>query len=868
MPLRPGFGKLGTPQTLRTNFFAVKTTKKTFYDYDVSVTPSAQAGRDRKIRIFQVLESHPDYQPHVGYVAHDRSQRLISAKKLPQPLAISVRYIEEGETAPRADALTFTVTIKFVRELDMNSLNQYTEGRPEARDLDMQPIVSALNLVLQQHASTTGIRVGQNRYFFRASATSQPLGLGVEAWRGFFMSVRPMYKQLMVNINVCMTAFYTPGNMAEAMLAFMQNSSGGMPKAFAEKLKVSTKHLGYIRKKAIFRLTGQTARQARFDCQELGGMVTVEQYFQRKHAITLRHAHDLPLLDLGNKTKPNLVPAELCEIFPGQAYRGKLSPTETANMIRYACNPPAFNAAAIRDQGFPDLGLAANAPAATLNGFGISVSPDMAVVPSRVLPPPGIAYQQGRPNVRDASWNILDVKFQKGGSAPSWAVMLVEDGGRDEFRGATDPELVAFLQTFSRKCASSGIAGVGRPRNVLATGRLPRVEVDPHRRQALEQIRQTLAKLIQPQMPGFVLVLLSKVDNYIYPGIKRLGDVELGVHTLHMQLGKARGDPKKQDQYFSNVALKVNTKLGGTNHLLDDRSMQWLRKMKTMVVGIDVTHPGPGSTRGTPSIAAVVASYDDNFTQFPASLMPQKADWNKDAKEMVANLTAAMIERLQMYQKKNKQLPERIMVYRDGVSEGQYDLVLREELPLIREAFRKISPKAPYNPKLTITICGKRHHARFYATKDVDATKNGNTKPGTIQDRGITDVYGFDWYLQAHNGLQGEVRPTHYFVVYDDFHYDADTLQQGTHTASYLYARATKAVSLIPPAYYADLACERARFYLNALLNLGDEQSSVGGGSSRGRLSQDEEKERVYQEAMRLWGNGIHPNLRESMFYI
>ena len=124
MPLRPGFGKLGTPQTVRTNFFAVKTTKRTLYDYDVSFTPAAQAGRERKARIFEILENHPQYQPHVGYVAHDRSQRLVSAAKLPQPLTIDVRYIEEGETTARADALAFTVNFKFVRELDMNTLNQ------------------------------------------------------------------------------------------------------------------------------------------------------------------------------------------------------------------------------------------------------------------------------------------------------------------------------------------------------------------------------------------------------------------------------------------------------------------------------------------------------------------------------------------------------------------------------------------------------------------------------------------------------------------------------------------------------------------------------------------------------------------------
>ena len=92
------------------------------------------------------------------------------------------------------------------------------------------------------------------------------------------------------------------------------------------------------------------------------------------------------------------------------------------------------------------------------------------------------------------------------------------------------------------------------------------------------------------------------------------------------------------------------------------------------------------------------------------------------------------------------------------------------------------------------------------------------------------------------------MRPTHYTVVYDENGFGADALQQGTHDASYLYARATKAVSLAPAAYYADVACERGRSYLNVLLNSGDDRSSVAGRSTEDK---EAEKEQVYQRSER-----------------
>lgn len=109
-----------------------------------------------------------------------------------------------------------------------------------------------------------------------------------------------------------------------------------------------------------------------------------------------------------------------------------------------------------------------------------------------------------------------------------------------------------------------------------------------------------------------------------------------------------------------------------------------------------------------------------------------------------------MVERLKAYQAKNNKLPTRVLVYRDGVSEGQFQIVVGEELPEIKAAFKQFgTPKALYNPQLTIIICGKRHHTRFFPTDPSAADRDGNPRPGTVVDRGVTAVYDYDFFLQG-----------------------------------------------------------------------------------------------------------------------
>ena len=251
-------------------------------------------------------------------------------------------------------------------------------------------------------------------------------------------------------------------------------------------------------------------------------------------------------------------------------------------------------------------------------------------------------------------------------------------------------------------------------------------------------------------------------------------------------------------------------------------------------------------------------------------------------------------------QGKHSSYPENILVYRDGVSEGQYQAVLTEELPKLRQACKEIYPADQTKdglPRMTVVIVGKRHHTRFFPTSVGDADEGtSNCIPGTVVDRGVTEARNWDFFLQAHVAIKGTARPAHYYVVHDEiFHREKkssapavilpgppkppenaqDTLEDITQSLCYIFGRATRAVSICTPAYYADIVCERSRRYLRDLFDPtdGSENSSTTGGDpdpptdGAQNPAAGEDPEVVRN---REWQRRItpHDRLKNSMFYI
>jgi hypothetical protein len=358
------------------------------------------------------------------------------------------------------------------------------------------------------------------------------------------------------------------------------------------------------------------------------------------------------------------------------------------------------------------------------------------------------------------------------------------------------------------------------------------------------RLREAFQKA-KDQEVRMLFIVLPEQHRWLYARIKFHGDVQFGIYSINA-VGSKFQRPQGQGMFMGNLALKFNIKGGGVSHKVPNLLDKPLDN-NTMLVGIDVAHPSPGSSEGAPSIACVVTSVDEHLFQWPGSIRTQTG-----GQEMVQGLEAMVSERLALWRKKHNRLPSKIILYRDGVSEGQYGQVLEHELPPFQEAFKKAYGKVENSPKLAVIVVGKRHHTRFYPTRKEDAdTRSWNPLPGTVVDRGIVGKIIREFYLQAHQGLQGTARPAHYVVIKDDISFEADELEQFTHKMCYTFNRATKAVSICPPAYYADPLCERGRAYLFSTLAENHASDSS-----------------VFSARTAEWTGGVHRNLAESTWYI
>ncbi|KAG8946718.1 hypothetical protein FRC04_011496 [Tulasnella sp. 424] len=731
---RPSFGVLGVPVDVIVNCFRADVPKNIIYHYDTILPEDKVLPLKATMDIIRKMqEQNPTIFTKRG--SYDGRKNLYS------PIKYSFGnqhefQVNDGRPNPRR------VRVQFAATVNPSSTVRYIEGQM-SHDENILTTLNAYNVAIrmqpiQDHPFNA-------RSFF-TRAEFKDMGRSVELWRGYFQSVRPAIGKMVINVDISSAAIYKSGPLIKVCLEYMGKSPDGDPLQFLSvnrldqrtrrdllkfirNLTVRTNRNGEIRDRAIKDISEKGADTLDFPLDE-GGRITVQAWHRRETGRPLRFPTVVCVL-LGKRA---WVPLELCEVLPGQFYRKTLTPDQTKHMVEFSTLRPDARLRNIRN-GLQQLSYGNSA---YLQDFGINVEPNPTTIKGRILPTPTLIYGRNSSIVpRDGQWNMRDKLLYKPERITGCGI-LIYDG---RFRAENERHLKDSLYA---ACQSVGIQGMPQDPPILrknATGGA-----------YWNHVKElgTLHKQVKGTMPNLLIVVLPDFGNEdIYVRIKNAGDIKIGVATQCLKSQKCiRGNM----QYFANVCLKINAKLGGINVIPRRDSVGIVRDVAdpTLIIGADTAHPGPGQSV-RPSYAAVVGSVDSEISKYIAVSRAQgfRVEMIEELADMVAHILRKYMQYRKEVEKNANPAPRRILFYRDGISEGQFQECKEKEVAAIFKACDRVGiPR----PKLTFIVVGRRHHVRFFPPPGGSSDRSGNAPAGLVIDREITSPVEFDFYLQSHGG--------------------------------------------------------------------------------------------------------------------
>lgn len=806
----------------------------TIYQYDVIIGNGQEArGVQRVCWNSKVRKNNPGLGPDIIW---DGNKLAWSMKPYGQVRMIVDLDIEHGREADTTGKNTFRIHINQTKSLNLAVLQAYLGGQM-SHSTEVLEAINFLDHLMREGPSNDTSLVPLKASFFKRNGERMDLGGSIEAWRGIFQSIRPAQGgRMVINLDVSNTTFWKPQGLLETIMqknglrdtsqvasVFSRGSDAIATGKYLKNLNVRAHYKGNPAPEKTWKIekvANLSANQHRIKWRVNGKdtteMITVTAYFTRKYNLNLRYPN-LPMIMVTKKIRgePIYFPMEILVVIEHQRYATKLDENQTANMIKFAVAPPAKRLEAIQ-QGKSWLNWSNDN---YMKNYGLRIDPNMITTQARVLPSPGVKFKnkteepgtKGRWDLRGKSFitpNPVELK--------SWGIGFFS--GRTVFNPQA---LEKFAMDFIKQYRGHG--------GSVANGKPHMMPLPNDPGNAVNDLYQATGNAFK-QKPQLLIFLVQNRNSQHYLRIKKSCDCRFGIVSQVMQAAQvAKGQP----QYYSNVLMKVNAKLGGaTSQAVPGRGSGFNGSFAAPIVfiGADVSHASPGSDQA--SMAAITVSFDRFAGRYAAGCqtngrrveMITPENWRNVFKPLMGGWMSNV---------GGGRAPGQVYYIRDGVSERQFAHVLQQEVPQIRAALDEIAG-GKWQGKITTIIAAKRHHIRAFP-KPSDADQKGNPLPGTLIEKDVTSPMDFDFYLYSHIALQGTSRPTHYTVIQDEANHKAGAIQNMLYEHCYQYMRSTTAVSLHPAAYYAHLASNRAKAHENIPASAGPQGGpgyKAGAGSS------------------------------------
>ncbi|XP_029064554.1 piwi-like protein 4 [Monodon monoceros] len=291
-----------------------------------------------------------------------------------------------------------------------------------------------------------------------------------------------------------------------------------------------------------------------------------------------------------------------------------------------------------------------------------------------------------------------------------------------------------------------------------------------------------IQKYVDPEVQLVMCILPSNQNSY-YDSIKKylISDCPVPSQCVLAQTLNKQG---MLMSIATKIALQMTCKLGGELWAVE------IPLKSLMVVGIDVCKDA--FNQGM-VVVGFVASINPRITRWFSRCMLQRT-----TADVADCLKVFMTGALNRWYTHNQGLPGRIIVYRDGVGDGQLRTLIEYEVPQLLSSVTEASSNT--SPKLSVIVVRKKCMPRFL----METGRTLQNPPlGTIVDSGATRPEWYDFYLISRAACRGTLNPTYYNVIYDDNGLKPDHMQRLTFKLCHLYYNWPGLISVPAPCQYA-----------------------------------------------------------------
>ncbi|XP_069562718.1 piwi-like protein 2 [Brachyistius frenatus] len=731
-------GTQGVPVAIGSNYIQVRCKNEVVYQYHVTFTPNVDSMAMR----FSMMKDHRSATGEV--VAFDGSILYLPGKMNEVVLLKSVR---------RTDNEEIQIKIQLTKILPPNS----------------DYCIPFYNVVLRRVMKIIGLKpVGRNHYDPESAVILGKHGLQV--WPGYSTCIKRTDGGLHMNVDVTHKVLRND-SVLDVMNVLYQHSRENFQDECSKELIGSIVITRYNNR--TYRVDGIEWKKSPKDTFTLmdGTKISFVDYYSKNYGITIKEM-DQPLLMHRPKERskqggkqiitgeillvPELsfmtgIPDKMRKDFRAMkdlTMHINVSGEQHTHSIKQLLKNISTNPESLKE----------------LNRWGLEIDSEILLLKGRTLPLETICLQSSTfVTGADLSWSREIVRDASISSIPLniWAVFYP--------RRCAD-QVEELVSTFNKVAGPIGVR-LERPL---------RVELRDDRTETyVKSIHSQLTS--EPNLQLVVCILVGNRDD-LYSAIKKLCCVKSPIPSQAINV-RTISQPQKLRGVAQKILLQMNSKLGGELWTVN------IPLKRLMVVGVDVHHD---PSKKHQSVMGFVASVNSSLTRWYSRVTFQTPN-----EELISGFRVCLLAALQKYYEVNHNLPEKIVVYRDGVSDGQLKMVEEYEIPQLIKCFETFPG---YEPRLVFIVVQKRINTTLYSST---ANSFGTPMPGTVLDHTLTQKKWVDFFLMAHHIRQGCGLPTHYISLYNTANLTPDHLQRLTFKMCHLYWNWPGTIRVPAPCKYA-----------------------------------------------------------------